>query len=143
MIHSTGCTLTLLSLDQPNTRIDSVAKFEGIMIRLYLVTTYSVSGLRLFSPIAVASSTKRAKPKSVIRNLQSFETRIFPGFKSRSICEVVMIIQLFYQFSAIHFVRHKMITNLRKTPISCMAFIPSSICLAKHLWCISERDCLL
>ncbi len=50
----------------------------------YLVTTYSVNGFRLFSPIAVASSTKRARPKSVMRNLQSFETRIFPGFKSRS-----------------------------------------------------------
>ena len=38
---------------------------------------------------------------------------------------------------------YKRIINLRKTPISCIAFIPSSICLAKHLWCISERDCLL
>ena len=50
----------------------------------YLVTTYSVNGFKLFSPIAVASSTNLASPKSVIRNLQSFDTKILPGFKSRS-----------------------------------------------------------
>ena len=50
----------------------------------HLVTTYSVRGFKLFSPIAVASSTKRARPKSVIRSLQSFDTKMLPGFKSRS-----------------------------------------------------------
>ena len=55
------------------------------------MTTYSVNGFKLFSPIAVASSTNLASPKSVILNLQSFETKIFPGFKSRSVCWVEKI----------------------------------------------------
>jgi hypothetical protein len=67
-----------------NEIVTSSTTFSALQIANYLVTTYSVRGLRLFSPIAVASSTKRARPKSVIRSLQSFDTRMLPGFKSRS-----------------------------------------------------------
>lgn len=36
-----------------------------------------------------------------------------------------------------------MIKYLRKTPIACIALIPSSICFVKHLKCMSVRGCLL